>query len=392
MNKGANINKKKNVKRITKKKNQKRSYLGPIVIFTILALVLVTIILNFRARKLPDDPERVVVTKVEDAIKEAAKKLGIPDDLYRKEVRDDGIYIFITLNPENIDLPFANMIVSGQVELAGGEIITGRESSRGSVHTLRIKDPKNPNEIIVRLSFDQRSRYPSTGPKLAIIVDDFGEFAGDLLDEFLTTDPNVTFAILPDLRYSKTVMDRATAMGREVMLHIPMEPINYPRANPGSNPILVEQSDREIGRIIDGYVRQLPKVAGANNHMGSLATADERVMTAVLSGLAKHNLYFIDSRTTQYTVAVEVAQRFNLPVSQRDLFLDDPDSSERTIRERLRQLANLKEQKNQVVAITHCFDRQRLEMLNKFILEAKKMGFEIVPVSRLFETELPDIL
>ena len=187
-------------------------------------------------------------------------------------------------------------------------------------------------------------------------------------------------------------MDRATAMGREVMLHIPMEPVNYPRVNPGNNPILVEQSDREISRIIEGYMRHLPKVSGANNHMGSLATADERVMAAVLTGLAKHNLFFVDSKTTQYSVAVDIAQILNVPVAQRDLFLDDPESSERIIRERLRQLEALKGQKNQVVAITHCFDKQRLEMLNLFIEEAQKIGFEIVPVSQLFVSELPEIL
>lgn len=372
-------------------KNSGRSYLGLIVLFVLLSLITVMIIRNRAARedRPTDIPE---ITKVEDAIKHAAVQLGVPDALYRKTVRDDAVHISIVLDPNRVDLVFANMIITGQVELVGGEILTGTESPGGTAHTLRIHDPAKETDYVVRLVYDRQSRYAPKAPMLAIIVDDFGEFAGPLLNDFLATDRNVTFSILPNLRYSGRVMEEAVAMGREVMLHIPMEPVGYPRLNPGENPILVEQSDREINRIIDGYMRQLPQVSGANNHMGSLATADERVMTAVLSSLARHNLYFIDSRTTAHTTAVEIGQRLQIPVGQRDLFLDDPDSSEATVRERLRQLAALKEQKDKVVVITHCFDRQRLDMLNLFIAEAKKMGFEIVPVSRLFISELPEIL
>ncbi|MBW6516784.1 MAG: divergent polysaccharide deacetylase family protein, partial [Candidatus Cloacimonetes bacterium] len=381
----------KPVKKERKNSPKRRSYLWLIVILLILAIVLVTMISNCQKRDRDPDEVVVVETKVEAAIKHAAGLLGVPERLYRKNIREDGIYISIALNPDELDLVFANMIVTGQVEMAGGEILSGTEASGGTAQVLRIKDPKADKEIIVRLYFERTSSYPSKAPKLAIIVDDFGEFAGSLLDEFLATDPNITFSILPDLRFSRTVMDRAAASGREVILHIPMEPLNYPRVNPGNNPILVEHNDREISRLVDGYVRHLPRVVGANNHMGSLATADERVMTAVLTALARHDLFFIDSRTTHHTVAVQVAQRLNVPVSQRDLFLDDPDSSEQTLRERLRQLNNLKD-KRHVIVITHCSDRQRLQMLNLFVEEAKRMGFEIVPVSRLFISDLPEIL
>jgi len=115
-------------------------------------------------------------------------------------------------------------------------------------------------------------------------------------------------------------------------------------------------------------------------------------MASVLGALARHDLFFVDSRTTQHTIAVDVAQRMQLPVVQRDLFLDDPESSERIMRERLQELKRLKEQKDRVVVITHCFDRQRLEIMNKFVEEAKNMGFRIVPVSEIFATDLPEIL
>jgi polysaccharide deacetylase 2 family uncharacterized protein YibQ len=381
--------KKNSAKRTTKKRKTKqpKSYIGLIMIIVLLALITVMIIRNCTERE-----PAVEELTVEESIRHAAEQLGVPDNLYRRTVRDDGVYINITLNPDILDLVFPNMIIQGQVEAAGGEVVTGHEVSGGAAHLLRIHDPQTETDFIIRLQLDRQSRYPSRAPMLAIIVDDFGEYAGPLLDEYLDSDPSITFSILPDLRYSRTVMEKAVEMGREIMLHIPMEPVGYPRNNPGSNPILVEHSDREINRIINGYLRQLPDVVGANNHMGSLATADERVMSSVLGALARHDLFFVDSRTTQHTIAVDVAQRMQLPVVQRDLFLDDPESSERIMRERLQELKRLKEQKDRVVVITHCFDRQRLEIMNKFVEEAKNMGFRIVPVSEIFATDLPEIL
>ena len=44
-----------------------------------------------------------------------------------------------------------------------------------------------------------------------------------------------------------------------------------------------------------------------NNHMGSKATADEAVMTAVLGYLKSHGKLFVDSRTTAGTAAPRIA-------------------------------------------------------------------------------------
>jgi polysaccharide deacetylase 2 family uncharacterized protein YibQ len=187
-------------------------------------------------------------------------------------------------------------------------------------------------------------------------------------------------------------MNKASDMGREVMLHLPMEPVDYPRNNPGEKAVLVQNTDREIAKITESLIRQLPKVKGINNHMGSLATSDERVMSAVLDVIKRNNLYFVDSKTTVHSVALNMAQKKMIPSIARDLFLDAPNPSGKTVMERVDQLKKLKERKNKVVVITHCFDRERINGMNKFIEEAEKIGFEIVPVSKLFESSLPEIL
>jgi polysaccharide deacetylase 2 family uncharacterized protein YibQ len=57
--------------------------------------------------------------------------------------------------------------------------------------------------------------------------------------------------------------------------------------------------------------------------MGSKATADDTVMTAVLGYLKSRGKLFVDSRTTPDTAGPRVAEALGMPILQRDVFLDD---------------------------------------------------------------------
>lgn len=401
--------KKQGSKAVKKNKNMSTVMLGVSFALVMVLLVAAMIIINYKPSgvQLADQTEAVRQDTVDEitspeqvddddsidnAITHSAELLGVKPSLITKRIRDGVIHYHVQLDRNRIDLTLGNMIMTGNIENAGGVIIKGEEIARGTVHVLTVRNEKAGKDYNVRLSYARSGAYQEMSPKIAVIVDDFGEFGGALLEEFLRVDINVTFAILPHLKYSRKVMDRAVASGREVMLHIPMEPLDYPRNNPGINPVLVQHSNRDISRIMEGYLRSVPLVSGANNHMGSLATTDERVMKAVLSFLQEKEMYFVDSRTTSLSVAYDMAQRMMLPSARRDIFLDVPDSSEETFNNKIRELRTLRQSGRDVVVITHCFDSERLIMLHRFIDEAKKMGYEIVPVSKLFITDVPEIL
>jgi uncharacterized protein len=138
---------------------------------------------------------------------------------------------------------------------------------------------------MIRLYYSDKGIYRDKKVKLAIIIDDFGYYEDELLERFIALDKNLTFAILPHVPFSQSVMHKAAAAGIETMIHMPMEPMSFPKNDPGPNAIFVHQSPREINRLVERYVSELYLAKGANNHMGSLATADSDVMNAVLQTL-----------------------------------------------------------------------------------------------------------
>ncbi len=329
---------------------------------------------------------------VQDAIAHSVRLLGIPDKNFRNHIGDDAIYISIGINKDEMDLNYANIIITGQVELVGGELVSGKEMNNGNKQVLEFLDKKDSQKYIVTLYYTKSNISHSKKTQLAIVVDDFGAQNDNLLDDFCKLDANISFAILPDQKFSKEVMNKAVKAGHETLIHIPMEPISYPQNNPGNHAIYVHLSDKEIRRRMERFIKQFPLCVGANNHMGSLATADENVMRNVLAVLKKHNLYFVDSRTSQSSVAYKVAKSMMIPTIENHLFLDTPSISEKTLKRKIQQLKEISKNSNKILVITHCATKDRYEFLKNFLQQIKELDLELVPVSKLFESELPEIL
>ncbi|HEX4014311.1 MAG TPA: divergent polysaccharide deacetylase family protein [Candidatus Cybelea sp.] len=158
------------------------------------------------------------------------------------------------------------------------------------------------------------------GPQLALIVDDCGQW---LQTErgFVALNVPVTLSVLPHVRYGDLISREAAAAGKGVMLHLPMETLSG--MNPGPGKITTEMSDAQIVAQVQDDLAQVPLANGVNNHEGSKASADERVMRDVLGVLSKHGLFFIDSRTNAASVGEATAREMGIPTAARNVFLDN---------------------------------------------------------------------
>jgi polysaccharide deacetylase 2 family uncharacterized protein YibQ len=162
----------------------------------------------------------------------------------------------------------------------------------------------------------------------------------------------VAGAVLPELRWSADSARVLERGGKQVLLHLPMEPEGYPRVRPGPGVILRSQSDAEIARILEGDLATVPGAVGVNNHMGSAATADPRVMRAVVGVLSGRGLFFVDSRTTEATLGERLAEEASVPAVSRRVFLDDV-ATEAGVRGQLAELLRRARQEGFAVAIGH---------------------------------------
>jgi len=222
--------------------------------------------------------------------------------------------------------------------------------------------------------------------RAAIVIDDMGRDL-EAARQLLALDYSLTFAVLPYLRYSQATAQEAHHRGREVMLHLPMEPEPSAHISPGEGAILVGMNAAEVQRVIQNDLASVPYVQGVNNHMGSRATQDAGLMAEVMKTLADHRLYFIDSRTTAASVALEEARRQRVPAFYRAVFLDDTETVPYTLGQ-LREFRHAVEREGVALAIGHPH-ATTINALAKFLPELEQADIELVTPSQI--VRLPEL-
>ncbi len=214
---------------------------------------------------------------------------------------------------------------------------------------------------------------------IALIIDDIGyNYSRGL--QAARLDPAITLSLLPDAPESQRLAVELRRMGRELMLHIPMQ-AEYTGSALEPVVLRADMARREFQRSLIDTLARYPGVSGVNNHMGSLLTRQPRQMGWLMQVLrAYNNLYFVDSRTDKRTVAEQVARRHRLAVTRRDVFLDNGEISRGTVWAEVERLERLARQRGFALAIGHP-QPVTLAVLKEAIPWLRARGHTIVPVS-----------
>jgi len=217
----------------------------------------------------------------------------------------------------------------------------------------------------------QRPAPPPGLPRVALVIDDLGYAQPELVTRLCAQPVPFDVAVLPYQEFTHQSAEIAHARGKEVMLHLPMEPLGYPGPgkNPGPDAVMYDLSEAQVRARVQKALADIPYRKGVNNHMGSRITPDQARMTWVLEEIKAKGCFFVDSRTERDSVAQEVARDLAVPTVQRQVFLDDDKGYPAIARQWERTLALARNQ-GQVLAIGHIYP-ETVAALEKLIPAAK---------------------
>ena len=235
--------------------------------------------------------------------------------------------------------------------------------------------------LLLLLAFKTGAETP---PRIAIIIDDLGYHLGAGKRAIALPGP-ITFAVLPGTPRGKQLAKLAHASGKEVLLHLPMEPLNYRGpAEPGG--IMLDMSREAFRATFAGAIDTVPHAIGVSNHRGSLLTQHPGHMEWLMQEIRqREDLFFIDSYTTHHSIALDLAVEQGIPAERRDVFLDH----ERTVEAVAAELERLKakaRREGHAIAIGHPVP-ETLEVLERELPRLKEQGFELVTISELVHPE-----
>ncbi len=232
-----------------------------------------------------------------------------------------------------------------------------------------------------------KSKSPSVKPnavrEVAIIIDDIG-FDLNAAKSLMKIDADLTFAILPFQTHSREAAEMFHKAKKETILHLPMEPISYPREKPGEGALFTEMSDEEIVLQLKDDVAAVPYVSGVNNHMGSKFMIDEEKLSLVFKELKRSNKFFVDSRTSADTKSFPAAKKTGLKIAERKLFIDN----NRNYSEIYNNLMNIAKSDDfsPMIIIGHPYP-ETIQALKDATKVLREKGVSIVSLSQIMKKE-----
>ena len=233
--------------------------------------------------------------------------------------------------------------------------------------------------LIMTLVVGASSAAQQHQAKIAIIIDDIGNNRGDL--EAALIPGKLTFAVLPFTPHARSFALRAHHQNKQIMLHAPMQAMRGNRLGPGG--LTTEMSAAAIKLELQRALNHIPYVVGVNNHMGSYFTQAEGPMRAVMETLHYQRLFFIDSRTSEYSVAEQLATEIGVPTNHRHVFLDNEVTDDYLLHQ-WQQLIQHALKHGGAVAIGHPYP-ETLAFLRQKIPKLKTLGIELVFASDIAE-------
>ncbi len=252
---------------------------------------------------------------------------------------------------------------------------------RAQTPTQPLAEKKKDKQPIV-VSKIEKKPLPAVTRQVAIIIDDIG-YDLNAVRELLAIDAEITFAILPHLANSRRAAEMLNRAGKETLLHMPMEPLTYPKDKPGAGALFTDMNEAELLHQLAQNFAAVPHVSGVNNHMGSKFMSDEEKLSLVFRELKNRDLFFIDSRTTPDTKTAAAARRHPLTVGSRTIFLDNERDYHKIYRILL-DVAGADASSRPVIVIGHPYP-ETIRALRDAQSVFQEKGVAVVPVSRLIK-------
>ncbi len=220
--------------------------------------------------------------------------------------------------------------------------------------------------------------------RVAIVIDDIGYRYSD--KHALSLPGAITYSILPHTPYGKELALQANAQQKEVLLHIPMEAENGKKLGPGA--LTSTMNEAQIIDSLKASLAEIPFAIGINNHMGSHLTQLDHSMTWTMGFLKRHQLLFLDSKTSPYSKASDIARNIGVPVNRRHIFLDN-QLTPSYINQQFQLLVQHAKNKNFAIAIAHPHPETILA-LQQLIPTLAQNGIQLVSLSSLYVPQLTD--
>jgi|GEM_PF-2711878 len=240
-------------------------------------------------------------------------------------------------------------------------------------------------------SFSNSKPNQDKKARVAIVIDDFGQHNTDGVKDIISLGIPITCAIMPNMENTRGHAEEAARKGHQVIVHLPLEPINGKKSWLGPGAITMNLQENEITNRVRNDFASVPHAVGFNNHMGSAVTVSDKMMRPILQVARENGFFVLDSRTNDKSVIPVLSDELGIAWAQRDIFLDNVKSPGH-VDKQFDILARKALENGKAVAIGHVGQGGNVtaRLLKEKIPQLQKQGIEFVYLSEIVNTNIVD--
>jgi len=253
--------------------------------------------------------------------------------------------------------------------------------------------PDYPGYFLPRIAADGRrpdSTYaapvpvvPAGHPRIALLLEGAGLSATASLAAIASLPPAVSLAVSPYAASPAPIVRAARRAGHEVLLSLPMAPLDAPLDDEGAQALGPALPSAENARRLEWSLSRFGAYAGVTNALsgmdGGQFTGTES-FAPVLASLARRGLFYVDATPGQPAPS-------GIASADASLRLDDPPSAAGMARA-LDALEQMARRRGQAIGIAGPLYPATIQALGDWIPRAAADGFVLVPVSSLVSPPL----
>lgn len=159
--------------------------------------------------------------------------------------------------------------------------------------------------------------------KIAIVVNGLGLSALATKSALEGLPAGVTLGFAPYASDVGTWVSDARARGHEVLLEVPMEPLDFPDSDPGPHTLRAGQEEEANIQRLTWALTRFTGYAGVTNLLGQRFLSDSQALSPVLTYLNRRGLYIFDNGAASQSVLPSVAGQVGIPAAQSGPAIDN---------------------------------------------------------------------
>jgi polysaccharide deacetylase 2 family uncharacterized protein YibQ len=217
-------------------------------------------------------------------------------------------------------------------------------------------------------------------PRVAVVLSALGLSSAATESAIQGLPGGVTLAFQPYTDNLQQWIHLARAAGHEVLINLPLEPLDYPVNDPGPQALFTAFEPAENLDRLNWTLSRVTGYVGVATHMGSRFTTSRDAMEPIMRVLSERGLLFVDTRSSARSVATNLSSELGVPRAINDRFLDAGEISRATIDARLAEVERIAREVGVSVAVGQAYP-VTIERIRAWVPTLDGKGLVLAPIS-----------